>query len=229
MIRNSLLVAVCVALSLSPALAEETVDEIIAKNIEAKGGKAVMDAAKTMRMTGTMAMGGGMEAPFTVETKRPMKMRLEFVFQGMTGIQAYDGEQGWTVMPFMGKMEPELMTGDDLKNAEEQADFDGPLVDYEKKGNTVESLGLEEVEGTEAIKLKVTLKNGDIPLHLSGQRGLHRDQGRGQTHDPRDRAGVRDDVRRLQGGRGPDVAPRHCERREGQPAGSRRSRSTRSK
>ncbi len=162
MIRSSLLVAVCVASSLSPALAEETLHEIIAKNIEAMGGKAAMDAAKAMRMTGTMAMGGGMEAPFTVETKRPMKMRLEFVFQGMTGIQAYDGEQGWMVMPFLGKTEPELMTGDDLKNAEEQADFDGPLVDYEKKGNTVELLGLEEVEGTEAIKLKVTLKNGDI-------------------------------------------------------------------
>ena len=103
MIRNSLLVAVCVALCLSPALAEETVDEIIAKNIEAKGGKAALDAAEAIRMSGTMAMGGGMEAPFTVETKRPMKMRLEFVFQGMTGVQAYDGEQGWQVIDITGR------------------------------------------------------------------------------------------------------------------------------
>jgi outer membrane lipoprotein-sorting protein len=65
-------------------------------------------------------------------------------------------------MPFMGKKDPELMSADEAKEMEETADLDGPLMDYKDKGNQVELLGKEKVEGTDAYKLKVTLKNGDI-------------------------------------------------------------------
>lgn len=147
---------------ISSAAMAQTADEIIAKNIEAKGGLEKLRAVKTMRITGKMMMGPGMEAPMVIETARPHKMRVEFTFQGMTGIQAYDGTTGWMVMPFMGKKDPEPVAGDDLKQMEEQADIDGPLVDYKEKGNQVEYLGKGEVEGTPVHKLKVTKKNGDI-------------------------------------------------------------------
>ncbi|MFP5288500.1 MAG: LolA family protein [Thermoanaerobaculia bacterium] len=140
----------------------QTADEIIAKNIEAKGGLAKLKSIQTMRISGKMQMGPGMEAPMVIETSRPNKMRVEFTFQGMTGIQAYDGKTGWMVMPFMGKKDPETMSGDDLKQVEDQADIDGPLVDYKEKGHQVEYLGKGEVEGTPVHKIKVTKKNGDV-------------------------------------------------------------------
>jgi len=105
---------------------------------------------------------GPMEAPFTMMNKRPQQTRLEFTVQGMTGIQAYDGKTAWNVMPFMGKKEPEAMSADETKMMEEQADFDGPLVDYKEKGHKVELAGKEQVEGADAYKLKLTLKNGDV-------------------------------------------------------------------
>jgi hypothetical protein len=138
----------------------QTVEELIAKSIEARGGLEVIKATNTLRLTGTMTMGPGMQTPFTLEMKRPQKMRLEFTFQGTTGIQAYDGTKGWTVMPFMGQTGPELMSPEDLEDAEEQADFDGPLVDHAAKGHSVELLGQDEADG--AYKLKVTLQNGNI-------------------------------------------------------------------
>jgi outer membrane lipoprotein-sorting protein len=140
----------------------QTADEIIAKNLEAKGGLDKLKAVKTMRITGKMMVGPGMEAPVVIEMARPHKVRMEFVVQGMTGIQAFDGTAGWMVMPFMGKKDPEPMSADDLKQAEDQADMDGPLVDYKEKGNQVEYLGKGEIEGTPVHKLKVTKKNGDI-------------------------------------------------------------------
>lgn len=140
----------------------QTADEIIAKNIEAKGGLEKMKAVQSIRMSGKMMMGGGMEAPVIMELARPNKLRMEFTFQGMTGIQAYDGTTGWSVMPFMGKKDPEPMSADDLKQVEDQADIDGMLVDYQKKGHQVEYLGKGEVEGTPVHKLKVTKKNGDV-------------------------------------------------------------------
>ncbi|MES1243553.1 MAG: hypothetical protein ABUT39_18235 [Acidobacteriota bacterium] len=140
----------------------QTVDEIIAKNIEAKGGLDKLKAVQSMRISGKMMVGPGMEAPMVIEMARPHKVRMEFTFQGMTGIQAYDGKGGWSVMPFMGKKEPEPMSADDLKQAEDQADIDGPLVDYKEKGNQVEYLGKDEIEGTPVHKLKITKKNGDV-------------------------------------------------------------------
>ena len=140
----------------------QTADEIIQKNIDAKGGREKIKAVQTVRMSGKMMMGGGMEAPMVMELARPGKLRMEFTFQGMTGIQAYDGKSGWAVMPFMGKKDPEPMSPDDLKQVEDQADIDGMLVDYKEKGHQVEYLGKDEVEGTPVHKIKVTKKNGDL-------------------------------------------------------------------
>jgi len=144
------------------AVQAQTADEIINKNLEARGGKDKIKAVQTARMTGKLVMGQGMEAPITMELARPNKLRMEFTLQGMTGVQAFDGKSGWSVMPFMGKTEPEAMSADDIKQAEDQADMDGILVDYKEKGHQVEYVGKEDVEGTPAYKLKVTKKNGDV-------------------------------------------------------------------
>ena len=141
--------------------AAPTVDSLIAKNLEARGGLDKIKAVQSMRMTGKMMMGQ-MEAPMIIEMKRPANMRLEFTFQGMTGVQAYDGKSGWSLEPFGGKKDPEPMSTEDLKEAEEQSDMDGPLVDYKAKGNKVELVGKDKVEGSDAWKLKITLKSGDV-------------------------------------------------------------------
>jgi len=143
-------------------VAAQTVDEVIAKNIEARGGLEKLKSVQSIRMTGKMMMGPGMEAPMSLEIKRPRSLRMEFTFQGMTGVQAYDGKNGWSISPFQGKKDPEPMSPDDVKDAEEEADIDGPLIDYKAKGHTVELVGKEKVEGSDAFKLKVTLKNGTV-------------------------------------------------------------------
>jgi outer membrane lipoprotein-sorting protein len=140
----------------------QTADEIIDKHLQAVGGKDKLKAVQTERITGKMVMGQGMEAPFTMEMERPNKMRMEFTVQGMTGVQAFDGKTGWSVMPFMGKTEPEPMPADEVKRMEEQADIDGLLLDYKDKGRQVEYVGKEDLEGTPVHKLKVTQKNGDV-------------------------------------------------------------------
>jgi len=140
----------------------QTADEIIAKNLQARGGKDKIKAVQSARMTGKMLLGQGMEAPFTMEMSRPNRMRMEFTIQGMTGVSAFDGTTGWSVMPFMGKTDPEAMSADESKQAADQADMDGVLVDYKDKGSQVEYAGKVDVEGTPAHKLKVTKKNGDV-------------------------------------------------------------------
>ena len=159
-IRTAFTLAGVLLLSLSVQAADPTIDEILAKNTEAKGGIEKLRAVNSVRFTGNMAMGGGMEAPFVMTKKRAEMVRLEFTIQGMTGVQAYDGATAWMVMPFMGKKDPEAMSGDMLKEMKEQADFDGPFIDYAKKGHKIELLGKADIEGTSAWKLKLTTKDG---------------------------------------------------------------------
>lgn len=161
MLRRWLMLAVASLVTASFASAQ-TADEIVAKHVTARGGMEKLKAVKTMRMTGTMMVGSGMEAPIVLETKRPNSMRMEFTIQGLTGVQAYDGTTAWAVMPFQGKKEPEALPAEQTAIIAEQADFDGQLVDYKEKGNSVELVGKEPVEGTDAYKLKLTLKNGEV-------------------------------------------------------------------
>jgi outer membrane lipoprotein-sorting protein len=146
------------------------VDEIVAKNAKARGGMDKLKAIQTVRAACVISMGAGMEAPAVIMQKRPDLMRMEFTLQGLTAIQAYDGQNAWQVMPFMGKKDPEVMSGDDKKNLQDDADIEGSIINYQAKGNKVELQGKEKVEGTDTYKLKVTLKSGDVrTLYLDGE------------------------------------------------------------
>lgn len=167
MFRKSLaaLAVFALALVLAPIAHAQTLDEIMAKHYEAQGGLPLLQKMTTARITGKMQIGPGMEAPLTMEKKRPGKVRMDFTFSGMTGTTAFDGTQGWQVMPFMGKKDPEAMSADDAKEVEQQADFDGPLVDWKAKGHALELIGKESVEGAETFKLKLTRKNGQVEFY----------------------------------------------------------------
>jgi len=147
---------------LSLLASAQTAEELVNKNIEAKGGMEKIQAIKSLRMTGKVVFPGGITAATGQENMRPNLVRETFSLQGMTGIQAYDGTAGWQIQPFGGKKDPQFMGEDDLRDLLIDSDFDGPLVNYKEKGNNVEYLGHDVVDGDDALRLKVTLKSGDI-------------------------------------------------------------------
>jgi hypothetical protein len=144
----------------------QTADELVTKNIQAKGGIEKIKAIKSIRITGKLIAGGGFNAATVQENERPNLVRETFSLQGMTAVTAYDGGTGWQIQPFGGHKDPELMGEDGLRDLLLDADFDGPLVDYKEKGNTVEFLGHDVVDGDDALRLKVTLKNGDVVYYF---------------------------------------------------------------
>ena len=150
-----------VVLCLSICSSAQTAEELVAKNIQAKGGLEKIKAVNTVAMNGKIYVQG-ITAEISQEQKRPNMLRQNFTVQGMTQVQAYDGTTAWQIQPFNGRKDPELMGEDDARDLIEQADIDGPLVDSAAKGNKVEYLGHDTVNGDDAYKLKVTLKNGDI-------------------------------------------------------------------
>ncbi len=139
----------------------QTADEIISKYVKTIGGTEKLQAIKSTRSVGQFNGGGGFEAVVTEEHKRPNMVREEFALQGLTGVNAYDGHGGWKIEPWGGKKDAEPLGEEEMKSIIEDADFDGPLINYQAKGNKVEFVGMDQFEGTDTYKLKVTQKNGD--------------------------------------------------------------------
>ena len=139
----------------------QTVDEIIAKNIQAHGGLDKLKAVRSIRTTAKFSQGS-FRAEFRQENKRAGKVREEFIIQGLAQVQAYDGKTGWQISPFGGRKDPELLSQDDLKALVVDADMDGPLMEYKEKGHKAELVGHDSMEGTDCLKIKLSMKNGDV-------------------------------------------------------------------
>src|SRR5207245_862757 len=158
--RFFLLVSAAIGFFSSAARAQ-TVDEVIAKNIQAKGGADKLKSVRTIRTTAKFSQGS-FRADFNQENKRADKVREEFWIQGLAQVQAYDGKTVWQISPCWGRKDPELLSQDDLKSLVVDADIDGPLVEYKEKGHKAELVGHDSMEGTDCFKIKLSMKNGDV-------------------------------------------------------------------
>ncbi|MDH4106223.1 MAG: outer membrane lipoprotein-sorting protein [Gammaproteobacteria bacterium] len=140
-----------------------TAAELVAKNIEAKGGAAALQSVKSLRREGRLIANGGRFVLDLLETKqRPESIRTEISMQGLSQVQAYDGKEGWRIDPFGGRKDPERMPADDVREYAEDASIDGVLADASAAGLPIEYLGTEDIDGTQAHKLKVTRKDGGV-------------------------------------------------------------------
>ncbi|MDW3685666.1 outer membrane lipoprotein-sorting protein [Cupriavidus sp. CV2] len=138
-----------------------TAAQIVDKSVAARGGLDAWRAVSSLTMSGQLDAGGkkDVKLPFVATMKRPHKSRFEVRFEEQTALQVYDGAQGWKVRPFLGRDDVEPYTPAEAKSAAASAELDGPLVDYAKKGTTVELQGMESVEGHKAYILKLTMKD----------------------------------------------------------------------
>jgi outer membrane lipoprotein-sorting protein len=102
------------------------------------------------------------ELPYRLEMKRPNKSRVEVEFSGKTAVQVYDGKSGWKLRPFLNRNDAEPFTAEEAESEEQRAPLEGPLVDYAAKGTKVELEKIEPVEGHDAYKLKLTMKDGRV-------------------------------------------------------------------
>lgn len=145
----------------------QTADEVITNYIKARGGLTKIKAVQSERVTGSITLGPGVEGSLIYERKRTLKMRMEIILGGQSFLRIYDGKgTGWTYNPFAPNASVQPMAEDELRSIVEEADFEGPFVDYKSKGNQIEFMGKEQVEGKPAYKLKLTNKSKESSYFL---------------------------------------------------------------
>ena len=135
----------------------QTADELVAKNLAARGGGEKLRSIQTMVMTGSLSFGNA-SSPLSVKVARPNRIREDFTVDGSAVTRSYDGAAGWQMQS--GQVSD--LTGGDLNNILEEAAnaIEGPLLDYAKKGNKVEALGKDTWAGKPVLKLKITTRQG---------------------------------------------------------------------
>ena len=144
----------------------ETVDTIIQKHVEARGGLDRLLSVRTLRATGRMSIRGRREATFTLAWERPGRARIELTIQGKVNLMVLDRDHGWLVAPGLGMPDPVALPPEMMGQFLRGLDLEGPMVDYARKGHGVRLLGPESVQGISAWKVEVTTRDGTI-LHAS--------------------------------------------------------------
>jgi photosystem II stability/assembly factor-like uncharacterized protein len=143
----------------------DPLDSLLSKNLAARGGADKLAAIKTLKLTGRIVFGGtdfSIDAAWGQVQERPDRIRSEVTLQGLTSVSAYDGREAWRVSPFEGRRDAERASEDDARALAQEAELDGPLVDWRAKGHRIEWLGVDQVDATPADKLRVTRKDGDV-------------------------------------------------------------------
>lgn len=184
----ALMSAVSAALAIDTGHSKATLSatEIVDQNIHARGGLQAWRAVQALSFEGKIGAGGNRQAPvpaslpvkstdkssvptplteeaqlpFKMLMQRPRQVRFDIEFKGQTSVQVYDGVHGWKSRPYLNRHDVEPFTADELKAASMQPDLDGPLFDYAAKGTRIELVGMEKLEGGNAYKLKLTMKDG---------------------------------------------------------------------
>lgn len=141
------------------SLQAQTVDEVISKHLDAIGGKEKLLALNSVVMDANMTVQGT-EIGFKMTELHNKGQRIDITAMGMAGYIIQTVTEGWRFLPFQGQAKPEATPAETVKEVADALDIQSSFLNYKEKGHQVELVGKEDVEGTEAFKLKLKMKGG---------------------------------------------------------------------
>lgn len=172
MTRRVLSFLACAVLVAGVQLTAQSIDDIVAKNLQAKGGADKVQAVQALKQTAHVTFQG-MTGTITVYGKRPNMVRQEIAVAGQTVVNAFDGTTAWSVNPLTGSSEPTVVTGPQADDIKMQSEFDSPLVNYKAKGYELQMIGTETRNGREVYHLKLTGTNKRVQnLYIDAKTNL---------------------------------------------------------
>lgn len=143
----------------SQIISAQTTDEIVAKHIDAIGGREAWNKVSSLKIDGTLNVQGT-EIQISSVHLHGQGMRQDITVQGVSGYQILTPTEGWTFLPFQGQNEVVAMSADEVKQSQNELDTHGSLLDYKDKGHSAEFAGMETIQGTDCYKIVLSLNSG---------------------------------------------------------------------
>lgn len=140
----------------------QTADEIIAKYIDAIGGKDKLTKITSVRAEGTLSVMGS-EGTLKLTTLNGKGMRQDVDIMGSTITTCFNDKEGWSVNPLAGSYSAEAMPETLYKAGKDQIIVGGPFINLAETGNKAELIGKDSVGTNQVYKIKVTMPDGGIP------------------------------------------------------------------
>ena len=137
----------------------QSVDDIIQKYVDARGGKDKLDSIKSIYMEGAREMMGN-EVTVKVTKVKDKLSRTEFEMGATSGFTLITDKEAWRFIP-MRSQSPEKLSDEEAASMQTDMDIEGPLVNYIAKGHKVELIGKDTLDGNENYKIKLTTKEGN--------------------------------------------------------------------
>lgn len=157
------------ALAAPLASRAQTVEDVVARYVAARGGIEAWRSIASLAFSGSFE-SFSREEPFTLSWKRPGFYRFDTTMQGRPLILAVDGESPWWVHGLYGIETAARPEAPDDGLLRREAQIEPPLMDFAGKGHKVELLGRGEVDGSATIDLKLTLATGEVETwHLDAE------------------------------------------------------------
>lgn len=139
----------------------QTADDIIAKHIDAIGGKdKLSQITSCVTEKNTEVMGNESTTKTTIVNGKGY--RNEADFNGQQLVQTVTDKGGWAINPFGGSATPTALTPDEYKSSEDEIYLPDPLFNYAQHGAKVELGGQEKVGDINAYKLNYTNKDSAV-------------------------------------------------------------------
>lgn len=137
----------------------QNIDDIVNKHIAAIGGRENWAKIKTLRTESTMKAQGADIKFVTVQIDKKA-LRSDIYVMGMVGFNIISTTEGWNYAPWAGHTKSEAMTADDVKNSQDNLEIQDEFLTYKEKGKQLDYYGMDDIDGTECFKLKMTDKDG---------------------------------------------------------------------
>ena len=162
------LVLIMAALIVVAVTNAQSLDEIV-KNYSTAMKSDNLAGINSIKITGKMS-AMGMEMPMVMYMKNPNKIKVTVSFNGQDIVSVFDGEKGYMINPMMGSTDPVELTGDQLKQVQNNSVYKNQLLEYFKSGQlTME--GEENVNDKPAFKLKAS--GGTNPVYMFLDKGSY--------------------------------------------------------
>lgn len=157
--KKTLIAVIAIIFAMANVSQAQTINDVLDKHFKAVGQEKLL-AIQSFYIKAKVSQMG-MEMPMEMKIKKPDMFIVSIEMQGQKMVQAFDGQKGWMIAPWVST-DPQELSGDQLAQAKGQADMEGELYNYEKKGSTAELMGKVNVDGKEMFRIKLTDKNGNL-------------------------------------------------------------------